>query len=301
MPTWNEINEEIGRLTGPDPCDTVRQKYLGKLEALTGRAVIAYYSGFLQKRLPDGRTHPEAAITDLDINGLMATIHGLDRTRGLDLILHTPGGGIEATRSIVSYLNKQFGLNVRAIVPHMAMSAGTMIACACNEIVLAKHSCLGPTDPQVRGLPALGILAEVERAIEEIKAEPLKQLVWQQIFSKYPPAFILDCERSVSGSKKLVQAWLRSNMFLRDASRSQKAKRVVSGLTNYKKTTEHGHHFTFDKCRSLGLKVKLLEDDQAAQEAVLSVHHSFVATFARTPLIKIIENAHGQRWVVREA
>lgn len=299
MPTWNEITTEIDALSGADRFDRVRQKYLKEAEETLGRTVIAYYSGYLQKKGVDGRTHPECAITDLDMNGLMSAIHGVDRSRGLDFFLHTPGGGIEAARAIVSYLNKQFGLDVRAIVPQIAMSAGTMIACACRSVVMGKHSCLGPTDPQVRGLPALGVISEVERAIAEIKNEPLKQIMWQQIFSKYPPAFIQDCERSVSGSKSLVRAWLRENMFRDAQNRTQRAKSAVEALTNYKRTTEHGHHFMIDKCRSIGLEVEQLEDDQEMQECILSVHHSFMATFAGTDAIKIIENAKGQSWIIQ--
>ena len=104
-----------------------------------GRTVIAYYSAFLQKKEANGGMHPECAITDLDMNGMMATVHDVDRTRGLDLIIHTPGGGIEATRGIVEYLYKMFGNDIRVLVPHMAMSAGTMIATA------ARRDCHGKT------------------------------------------------------------------------------------------------------------------------------------------------------------
>lgn len=298
MPTWNEINSEIDDIHDDKACDVVRQKYLAKLEAYVGRPIIAYYSGFLQKRDASGQLHPESAITDLDMNGLMAVIHNSPRGKGLDVIIHTPGGGIEATRGIVEYLYKMFGQDVRVIVPHMAMSAGTMIACASRQIVMGKHSCLGPTDPQVRGLPAMGVLAELDRAIAEIKAEPLKQIVWSQVFSKYPPAFIMDCERQVEGSREMVAAWLKSNMLKGEEKSSEKAKAIVSGLMDYKGTTEHSHHFLIDKCRSIGLNVFALEDDQDLQEAVLSVHHSYVATFARTNAIKIIENAIGANWTV---
>ncbi|WP_037389899.1 SDH family Clp fold serine proteinase [Sinorhizobium americanum] len=298
MPTWNEINNEIDELQDEKACDVVRQKYLEELEAYVGRPVIAYYSGFLQKRDASGQLHPESAITDLDMNGLMAVIHNIQRDKGLDVIIHTPGGGIEATRAIVEYLYKMFGQDVRAIVPHMAMSAGTMIACASRQIVMGKHSCLGPTDPQVRGLPAMGVLAELDRAIAEIKAEPLKQIIWSQVFSKYPPAFIMDCERQVEGSREMVAAWLKSNMLRGEEKATEKAKAIVSGLMDYKGTTEHSHHFLIDKCRAIGLHVLALEDDQDLQEAVLSVHHSYVATFARTNAIKIIENAIGANWTV---
>jgi ClpP class serine protease len=84
----------------------------------------------------------------------MNFIHGLDRTKGLDLILHTPGGDVAATESIIEYLRQMFGNNVRAIVPQMAMSAGTMIACSCKSIVMGKQSNIGPIDPQLGGIPA---------------------------------------------------------------------------------------------------------------------------------------------------
>ncbi|MBL8577703.1 MAG: hypothetical protein JNK47_10785 [Mesorhizobium sp.] len=298
MPTWNDINAEIDGLGTPNACDEVRQKYLQQLERRVGRTVLAYYSGFLQKRSADGRFHPECAITDLDMNGLMAVVHNVDRTRGLDLILHTPGGGIEAGRSAVEYLYKMFGLDIRVIVPHMAMSVGTMIACASREIVMGKHSCLGPTDPQVKGHPAMGVLSEVDRAIAEIKAEQLKAILWQQVFSKYPPAFIADCERSLEGTREMVTTWLRQNMFAAAGDPGAAATETVNRLMDYAGTTEHGHHFLIDKCQEMGLTVVALEDDQNLQEDVLSVHHSFVATFAKTPSIKLIQNAAGANWTV---
>ena len=294
MPTWNAVNKQIDDLGGtPEACDKVRRDYLEKAEAKLGRTVIAYYSGFLQKA-----SHPELAISDFDMNGMMAVVHGLDRTRGLDLFLHTPGGGIEAARAIVEYLYQMFGKDIRVIIPQMAMSAGTMVACAAREIMMGKHSCLGPTDPQVRGIPAMGVLAEIERAIEEMKAEPLKQIVWQQVFSKYPPAFIGDCERQIEGAKKMVAAWLEGNMYAGEESAADAAMRTVDGLMNYAEQTEHGLHYPADKARELGLVVTMLEADQEIQEAVLSVHHAFVATLGRTANIKIIENAMGGTWNV---
>lgn len=298
MPTWNAINAEIDAIGTPNAADQVRQKYLAALAEYIGRPVIAYYSGFLQKKAPDGRFHPEVAITDHDLNGFMAVIHDLDRSKGVDIILHTPGGDIEATRAIVEYLYKMFGRKLNAIVPQIAMSAGTMIACATNKIWMAKHSCLGPTDPHINGLPAMGILAEVDRAIQEIRAEPLKQIIWQQVFSKYPPAFILNCERSVEGSRSMVKTWLQHGMF-RDYNYSEVvAEDTIKQLMNYGGTSGHNHHFLADKCKEMGLNICDIETDQNYQEAVLSVHHSFMASFSRTKAIKIVENSIGATWVV---
>lgn len=144
----------------------------------------------------------------------------------------------------------------------------------------------------------MGVLAEVEQAILEIKKEPLKQLVYQQVFAKYPPAFVLDCERSVEGSREMVTGWLAANMLATEHDPAAAAESTVKQLMDYRGTTEHGHHFMLDKCRAMGLKVRSLEDDQELQEDVLSVHHTYVATFARTNTIKLIENANGANWVI---
>lgn len=301
MPTWNQINDEIDQSQDVDAPDQVRHKYLKQLSARTQRPTIAYYSGFLSKRDREGRFHAECAISDLDMNGFMAVAHGLDRRSGLDLVLHTPGGGIEAARGIVEYLYKMFGYSIRVIVPHMAMSAGTMIACAAEKVFLGKHSCLGPTDPQIRGFPAMGILAEVDRALEEIRKEPMKQLIWQAVFNKYPPAFILDCERSVTGARAMVKFWLANNMLKSEAEPEAAAEKVVTGLMNYAETTEHSHHFLVDKCLEIGLTVEAIEADQGFQEDVLSVHHAFMASFARTDCLKIIDNSAGGTWNVANA
>ncbi len=172
MPNWGQVLNEINQTSvtlinqanaiaqglavqANASIDTVRRKYLLQLFQKTNRNIIAYYSGFLSK--PE---HLSMDINDEDKNGFMSAIHQLDANLGLDLILHTPGGRIAATQSIVNYLHKKFPGNIRAIVPQIAMSGGTMIACSCQAIVMGKQSNLGPIDPQLRGLPAYGVIAE---------------------------------------------------------------------------------------------------------------------------------------------
>lgn len=82
------------------------------------------------------------------MQGFMTCSKGVDKNN-LDLLLHTPGGSMEATKEIISYLHQTFK-NIRVIVPIKAMSGGTMIACAANEILMGPYSHLGPTDPQIQ-------------------------------------------------------------------------------------------------------------------------------------------------------
>lgn len=301
MPTWNELDAKIraAEEEGTDAqkfCDELRKAHLAELSAYTSRPAIAYYSGFLQKP-----PHPEHGVTDFDMNGFMAVVHNLDRMSGLDIVLHTPGGGIESTRAIVEYLYAMFDKDIRVIVPQLAMSCGTMIACAARTIVLGKHSSLGPTDPQIHGQPAMGVVEEIKTALAEIAKEPQRLLVWQEVFRKYPPSFISNCERAIAGTRGMVEGWLAGNMFANQKDPMLSAKKTTSELMNYKDTSEHGHHFMKQKCKDVGLLVEDLEADQKLQEIVLTVHHGYVASFARSRSIKFIENSNGSSWNVAGA
>lgn len=294
MPNWSQVLKEIqeqdaklqNRAVGA--LDIVRRRYLKRLNAVTGRPVIAYYSGWL--------TNPGAFgsdVNDEDKGALMMAIHGMDKDKGLDLILHTPGGGIAAAESLVDYLRRIFGKDIRAIVPHMAMSAGTMMACSCKSIVLAKHSNLGPIDPQIGGLPAAAVKKEIERALKDIADDPERLKIWQFVFSKYNPTFIGQCEQAVNWSQQFVRDQLIANMFYGEADAENKAQRIVEALSDVEENKSHSRHIHIDKCISLGLKIEILEDDPKLQDAVLTVHHCYMHSFAISGAAKIVENHKG--------
>jgi ATP-dependent protease ClpP protease subunit len=290
MPSFHSLLQE-SKARG-SVYDILRREWLEKLAAHTGRNVIIYYSGWLQKP-----GMPGLQVNDADKNGFMTVIHGLDRSKGLDLVLHTPGGETAATESIVDYLHAMFGTNIRAIVPQLAMSAGTMIACAANEIVMGKQSSLGPVDPQFGGIPAHGIVEEFKRAYEEIKADPAKIPVWQPIIAKYHPTFVGECEKAIDWASEMVREWLARGMFSGQADAQKKIDSILAELADHALTKSHARHLSATKCAAIGLKVARLEDDQAFQEIVLSLHHACTLTLGGTPAFKIIENHMGVAFI----
>ncbi|MDX2215214.1 MAG: hypothetical protein SFY66_18265 [Oculatellaceae cyanobacterium bins.114] len=91
----------------------------------------------------------------------------------IDLILHTPGGLVLATEQIARALIRH-PAKVSVFVPHYAMSGGTMLALAADEIVMDANAVLGPVDPQLGNFPAASILKVVEdKPIAEIDDETL--------------------------------------------------------------------------------------------------------------------------------
>ncbi len=291
MPTWNEVQKELQKyqVEAQQSLDLVRRRYLKKLYKHTQRNIIAYYSGFLSK--PNIQ---QSEITDEDKNGFMMAVHSLDRSKGLDLILHTPGGDLAATESIVDYLHRMFGSNIRAIVPQIAMSAGTMIACSCREIVMAKHSSLGPIDPHLRGIPAVGVIGEFAKACEEVKKDPAKIPIWQCIIGQYRPTFLSQCQNAIEWSKDFVGAQLEKIMFHGESDAKERAKKVVRKLTSYSDNKNHSRHIHIDECGDvIGLRVSALEEDAHLQDLILTVHHCYMHAFQNALAYKMIENHLG--------
>jgi membrane-bound ClpP family serine protease len=290
MPNWHEVFNEIQamQVQGANAQTVVRKKYLTLLHEHTKRNLIAYYSGWLSKGsvfLSD--------INDEDKNGFMTTVHKLDRKLGLDLILHTPGGGIAATQSIVTYLQKMFGNDIRAFVPQISMSAGTIVACCCKEIWMGKQSNLGPIDPQLAGIPAHGVVQEFKRAVREIKRDPAKIVLWQKIIGQYRPTFLGQCENAIRWSNSFVEQQLKAGMFANRTDRNTRARKVTKALSNYPANKSHDRHFDSDACKKMGLMIVDLESDPALQDLVLTVHHCYMNLLMNTLAYKIIENQNG--------
>ncbi|MBR0556363.1 ATP-dependent Clp protease proteolytic subunit [Ciceribacter sp. L1K23] len=299
MPNWDTVLKEIAverAASLPSPHDTIRRRYLEKLFEYTGRNVIAYYSGFLTK------TVNGMEVNDEDKKAFMLCINELDREKGLDLILHTPGGDSQATLSLVDYLRSMFGSNMRAIVPQIAMSAGTMIACSCRSIVMGKHSSLGPVDPQFGHIAAANLLREVSRAREEILADHRNALFWNPILSRITPSFIERCELAVQDSNEFLASTLRATM-LSDLDK-EKQDLVVSGILDVFANNigkAHNTHIPTKQCADLGLVIEELEGDQNFQDLVLTIHHCYMHTLSNTAAFKITENHLGRALVKQQA
>src|SRR5207237_5707551 len=112
----------------------------------------------------------------IDINDseeVLRAIQLTDADLPLDIILHTPGGVALAALQIARALRDHKG-KVTAFVPHSAMSGGTLIALADNELVMSEHSVLGPVDPQLGQYPAASLLTVLEqKPIAEIEDQTL--------------------------------------------------------------------------------------------------------------------------------
>ena len=304
MPSREQIQTEIVKVKSAGQ-DTIRRNYLKKLHKIIGneRDIVIYFSSFGTAR-PFPVPSQALTIVQDDIQGFMASLHGL-KSRKLDLILHSPGGSLEAADQIVQYLRSKYD-HSRAIIPQNAMSAATMIACACDEIVMGRHSAIGPIDPQIMStipvngqliqvsLPAHTILKDFEQAKTEVTANPQLANLWVPKLLSVPLGFLNLCDQTIKLAQQKVESWLSQYMF--KGQSPEKAKEIAEWLGKFDEHGTHGRPIGYDLAFSKGLKVKRLEENQHFQEAVLSAFHATMATFQMTTCLKIIENQNGKGW-----
>lgn len=156
----------------------------------------------------------------------------------IDLILHTPGGLVLATEQIARALIRH-PAKVSVFIPHYAMSGGTMLAMASDEIVMDANAVLGPVDPQLGNFPAASILKVIEdKPISEIDDQTL---------------IMADLSRKAI---QQVQRFVRT--LLKDSVPQQKIKpenieSIVEALTTGRVT--HDYPITVEEATEMGLPV----------------------------------------------
>jgi len=172
----------------------------------------------------------------IDINDseeVLRAIQLTDADLPLDIILHTPGGVALAALQIARALQDHKG-KVTAFVPHYAMSGGTLIALAADEIVMCEHLVLGPVDPQLGQYPAASLLSVLEKKpIAEIEDQTL-------ILADQARKAITQMRESVTD-------------LLKDRYPADKAAELARLLSEG--TWTHDHPITCRKARELGLPV----------------------------------------------
>lgn len=298
MPSWGEvlqlIQEEAATNGGQVNVDEMRRKYLTRVHEISGHSVIHYTTDFLGPGSGN-----QTAISLTDMQGLMEVFRDLPGPR-LDLILHSPGGQAEATDSLVRYLRTKFTY-IRVFVPLAAMSAATMWAMACDEIVMGKHSQLGPIDPQITlpsgiPVPAKALIDQFDEASEVLAQHPERMAAWLPTLQQYPPGLLNICQSAGELACRLVGDWLQIYMLKDDEQKEIKANAIADWLSDDKAHLSHGRALTRDQLRDKGLVVTDLESNEDLQDAVLSAHHAAMHTFQGSA-VKIMENHLGRLWV----
>lgn len=300
MSNWSDLLDEFAKQnlrTKSVWLNNRLDEQLTNIANRRGTNVIAYASGFLQKpAVPSFAT----SISREDINGLMCAANGLDFNKGLSLIIHTPGGEIASTETIIDYLRSKFDY-VEVIVPVYAMSGGTMVALNSDKIIMGKQSQLGPIDAQLP-LPggfvsASSILDQFKTAKEEISEDRNSAIAWAPILQTIGPSLLSQAKKSLELGQQIAEIGLKDYMFKRGNNPQHKAKDVAEYFNSEDVHLNHGRRIGIDECEYVGLVVERLEEDQEFQDEVLTAYHLLTIVFEQSPAVKIVRNHNGQGWV----
>ena len=175
-----------------------------------------------------------------DSEEVLRAIRMTDKNVPLDIIIHTPGGLVLAAEQIAHALCKH-PAKVTVFVPHYAMSGGTLIALAADEIVMDENAVLGPVDPQLGEYPAVSVLRVLEQKdVNEIDDKTL---------------ILADVAR-----KAVEQVRDTVSKILADHLEAEKARELAQKLSEGRWT--HDYPITVEEARQLGLPVSTEMPDE---------------------------------------
>jgi ClpP class serine protease len=170
-----------------------------------------------------------------DSEQILRAIKLTDDEIPIDLILHTPGGLVLAAEQIAHALCRRVG-RVTVFVPHYAMSGGTLLALAADEIVMDENAVLGPVDPQIGDKPAASILSVLaQKSVNEIDDETL---------------VLADVARkAVNQVRHTVEQILGQGDQMAEAKARELAELLATG------TWTHDYPIDVEEARNLGLPI----------------------------------------------
>lgn len=211
--------------------EAARQKLIAKIEKKRGSRVILLVH---RQETMSFLGFPVYKFINVDDSEeVLRAIQMTDKDVPIDLILHTPGGLVLASLQIARALKKHKG-KVTVFVPHYAMSGGTLISLAADEIVMSENAVLGPVDPQLGEYPAASILKLLEQ--KDVNKIDDKTLIMADVAKK-----------AVSQLESAVYE------LLVDKYGEEKAKELAHLLSTG--TWTHDYPITFEEAKKLGLNV----------------------------------------------
>ncbi len=212
--------------------EAARQRMIEKIEKMRGSRVI-----LLVHRQETMSFFGFPVMRFIDINDseqVIRAIHLTDPDVPIDIILHTPGGLVLAALQIAKAL-KRHKAKTTAFVPHYAMSGGTLIALAADEIIMDEHAVLGPVDPQLGQFPAASIVrVKQEKPVERIDDQTL---------------IMADVSE-----KALRQMKIQLKELLAGKYPPEKVEELAEILSQGRWT--HDYPITFEEAQKLGLPVR---------------------------------------------
>jgi hypothetical protein len=229
-----------------------RQALIKTISAKTGRPLICYVSGIATRIDRD------------DTVFLVDLLHNIQSGSDLDLMLHTPGGDIDAAEKLISIVRTRVGVGrLRVIVPDYAKSAGTLMALGADEILMSDTSELGPIDPQIDLNDGHGnlITHSVQSYLDAYQAHSAalqndpNNITARVMLGKLDPAILKVFEAVRERARSFAENQLKRGMCKAAGNYTAVAKELID--TN--RWLTHGQMIGWEDATGIGLCVKYVD------------------------------------------
>jgi len=230
-----------------------RQELICNIERKTGHQLICYVGGI------------QTTISRDDVLMLVDLLHNLEPNQKLDLLLHTPGGDMDAAEKLITMIRNKVGNEeLRVIIPDFAKSSGTLMALGADCIVMSDSSELGPIDPQIVlddgqgnriSTPIQSYLDAYAQYSATLAKDP-NDVVAHIMMQKFDPARIKLFEAARLRARIFAEEQLRYGMFR--APKIGNITSIAGELLNTGKWLSHGQMIGHQEATDLGLSVQYL-------------------------------------------
>lgn len=234
-----------------------RQDMIRAIQQTTQRKLICYVAG------------QSAMISRDDVLFFVDLLHNIEHDAPLDLLLHTPGGDMDAAEKLITMVrNVVGGGTLRIIVPDYAKSAGTLMTLGADSIVMSDSSELGPIDPQISladengyqiSYPIQSYLDAFAEHAATLAKDPTNATA-RIMLEKFDPARLKLFEAARQRARKFAEDQLKFGMFrLPKSDRSGNYTDIVTTLLDTGRWLSHGQMIGQAEAKTIGLEVEYLE------------------------------------------
>jgi ClpP class serine protease len=258
FPRSAELPSQSSKYWAKEKDRYLRQLLISDIEEETGRELAVYFARLDQP------------ILETDSDDLSEIFEGIN-SNSVDLLIHTPGGLVDAVEKMVTVLRKR-AQSYRVIVPSWAKSGGTVLAISSEKILLGVNSELGPIDPQM-GLPEFGPVPAEFIADDEEQPNLLRKIA----------------RTNVDRARSLAEKYLSDGML--HGTSTEDIENVVSKISSATSYGSHGAVIDYSEALSLGLSVEWLEPDSSLWKRIWLLYCLYDYDIKRMNVGKIFEGA----------
>lgn len=264
-----------------------RKSIIAKLEREIGRPVVSLFTSF---------NFLDVVLDDSDANMLEALLQKTDLSKGVALLLSSPGGSGLAAERIINILRRYSGTNdYWVIIPGKAKSAATMVSFGASKIYMGPASELGPIDPQYsviedgrkKRFSVFNIVSSYKALFDQATKEKGNIQPYLQQLLRYDAREIKEFEDAISLSEDIALKALKTGM-MSSVAKAEIKRKIIKFLTP-EQTKAHGRLIDRDEAEACGLTIEKVNIDDKVWSPAYELYIR-LNTFVSSQVAKCVES-----------